>query len=120
MEEGTEEGGGYPYGNQPAPPEVGDLPGMFGPDNFVSDQAVRAAVSLGVATELRRWEKVALKEVAAGRDPSARVFTSPVLSDDMITSIQTRIAGKPAEQVKGVFAHELSRIESRPADATLE
>jgi HK97 family phage portal protein len=91
------------FANGEIPPETGDLPGMMGPDNFSSDQAVRAAQQIAVTTELKRWEKVASKEARDGRDPAAREFSSAVLADWLIDTIRQRIVCAPESMVKEVF-----------------
>lgn len=94
------------YADVPMPEQVGDLPGMFGPDNFASDMAVRAAQAIAISTELKRWEKVAAKEAREGRNPASRLFTSPVLTDMLIRRIRQRIDGGSEQDVKGVFEDE--------------
>lgn len=100
------------FANVPAPPEVGDLPGMFGPDNFTEDQAVRTAVALAYSTELKRWEKVATKEAREGRNPAEREFTSSVLPNDLIISVSRHINHATEDEVRKVFARELQWVES--------
>jgi HK97 family phage portal protein len=121
-----EEGGaeepeqGYPYGNQPAPPEVGDMPGMWGPENFVDNQAVRSAMILGIETELGRWEKVALKELHAGRKPAERTFSSPAIPDYLIERIKTSLNVHDESSIRKVFDDErtLLRHAAHPTHPT--
>ncbi len=82
------------------PPETGDMPGTQTPDNMAEDLAGKTAI----AFELKRWRKVAISEVKAGRNPAERDFATVIIPSEQISEIKTRLAAATTEsEVKAAF-----------------
>ncbi len=92
---------------------LGSFGGQQSPESVVAGNAGKTfggnghgpAVDEGIRAELKRWQKVALKEAAAGRDPAARPFESAIIPEAMRQRVVQALAGADAEQVKKVFAN---------------
>lgn len=83
------------------PPQVGDMPGAQLPENMSDDMAGKA---VALDTELKRWRKVAISEVKAGRNPAERDFQTAIIPPDQIAEIKTRLAAATNEsEVKAAF-----------------
>lgn len=81
-------------------PDVGDMPGAQRPDNMVDDMAGKTAIH----AELKRWRKVALGEVKAGRNPAEREFETVIIPPEQIAVIKARLAEATTEsEVKAAF-----------------
>lgn len=86
----------------PEPPqEAGDMIGSQSPENVVEEQAGKA---IAVDAELKRWRKVALGEIRAGRKPAERVFDSVVIPVDRKSAILEALQDAETEsEVKAAF-----------------
>lgn len=93
---------------EPPPPapivqQPGDMIGSQSPANVVDEQAGKA-LSLAVDTELKQWKKVALKEFAAGRNPSKRDFACVAISKSRVGEIVDALSLAQTEsEVKAAF-----------------
>jgi phage portal protein BeeE len=70
-------------GNMTSPNEeeqlqVGDMPGAQTPESMADDLAGKAA-HIALATELKRWRKVAISEVRTGHNPAERDFQTVII-----------------------------------------
>lgn len=91
---------------------VPSMPGADAPMNVQAQEALRslnghtpAAAALGLREELRRWQRVALREIKAGRDAGERTFESDVLPPAIMTQIARALDGLDDEAaVRRVFA----------------
>lgn len=94
------------------PAGVPSMSGADAPVNVQVQEALRslnghapAAAALGLRDELRRWQRVALREVKAGRDAGERPFESDVLPPAIIKQIARALDGLDDEEaVRRVFA----------------
>lgn len=89
-----------PNADQPMDaPEVGNMLGQQDPEAMIGDQYDKA-----VQQDLRRWERVALKELRAGRNPSGRIFRSTFIPEERRRHIQTLLQMASEEsEVKAAF-----------------
>lgn len=88
---------------EPPPPQQqpGDMIGSQAPVNVVDEQAGK---SIAIDAELKRWRKVALGELRAGRNPAERAFESAVIPADHKASILELLQGAESEsEVKAAF-----------------
>jgi HK97 family phage portal protein len=94
-----------PEGEQP-PEESEQPPSMAGSEAPSQEMAnLTRAAWLGVETEIGRWERVALKELREGRDPSERAFETDVIPSDLAESIKAALVLADTEaQVKAAFS----------------
>lgn len=84
-------------------PQVGDMTGAQDPGNLTDDLAGKAHDAL-VATELKRWRKVATAEIKAGRNPSERAFETTIIPTEQIAKIKAGLAVATTEsEVKAAF-----------------
>ena len=75
--------------------------GSQAPGNMVEEQAGKA---IAVDAELKRWRKVALGEIRAGRKPAERVFDSVVIPADRKAAILEALQDAETEsEVKAAF-----------------
>ncbi len=80
------------------------IAGAPAPAALVEAQAGKAAM-LGVETEIKRWERVALKEYRDGRDPAERPFESEIIPEDLRLCIKMALECATTEEgVKLSFA----------------
>lgn len=80
-------------------PQVGDMPGAQTPGNMADDLAGKA-----IHEELKRWRKVALGELKAGRNPAERDFETVVIPPEQIVAIKAQlIAATTESEVKAAF-----------------
>jgi len=86
----------------PSPqPQVGDMLQSQSPQNAVDEQAGKA---IALDTELKRWRKVALGELRAGRKPVERPFESAVIEPLHKASILAALTVATNEsEVKAAF-----------------
>jgi HK97 family phage portal protein len=87
-------------GGDDDPPGVGNIAGQVTPEQEAAAQAAR---SIAIRAEMDRWERVALKEAKAGRNPAERPFNSDVIPDTLRDSVIASLQGADAETVKAVF-----------------
>lgn len=95
------------------PPGVGNIAGQVTPEQEAAAQAARA---IALRAEMDRWERVALKEARAGRNPAARAFNSDVIPDTLRDSVIASLQGAGAETVKAVFDEVLKPASFLPAN----
>lgn len=94
------------------PAGVPSMTGADAPVNVAMDEALRslnghtpAAAALGLREELRRWQRVALRSVRAGRPAGERAFESDVLPAAIMQQIARALDGVDDEEtVRRVFA----------------
>lgn len=111
-----------------AGPGVGGLAGAAAPVAVMNDEAGKAAVAghnavygeeidavgteqarEGVRAELRRWRRVALREVRAGRKALERPFASDILPEGVSATVRAGLARAVDEEgVRAVFARWLA------------
>ena len=111
------EGGEEPAQAPTAPgqQDAGSLPGAQAPGQAVETLAEKAAW-LGIETEMGRWQKVALKEVAAGRNPAEREFASDIIPQGIAEGVREALLfAKTGEDVKAAFGPPFFR-KGRPRD----
>ena len=69
----------------------------------LDDMGTRAA-RLGVSTEMKKWERVALKELRDGRPPADRAFDTDVIPEDLVVSVAEALEFVETEaDIKSVF-----------------
>lgn len=108
-----------PQANTPA---VGDdvpiasLPQLEAPSAVTASTLAEKAAQLGIATELKRWEHVAAKEIKEGRAPGERAFESDVLPSGLKEGIMQALTLADTEaDVRAAFQSPFFR-QSRPRD----
>ncbi len=83
--------------------QVGAMVDAQAPETVVAEEASKAAME-GIRTELKRWQKVALGEVRAGRLAGAREFVSDVLPEGVAAEVREGLADAADEPaVRAVF-----------------
>jgi len=100
-------------------PEMGPSPGGGPtPDQLAAQEAQREAA----LAELRRWRKVARREVRAGRDPAEREFKSAILPPAVVATVENALAGAATvEDVDRAFraVEDAIRVVPKGADQPL-
>ncbi len=102
--------GQEPAQQEPQPAANLQAPGQEPPEPVEGEPPmIEKAAALGVATELKRWEKVALAEMKARRNPADKPFVSEVLPQALQDAVRTALGYARSEAaVKAAFeaAHE--------------
>ena len=81
--------------------EAGDMVGSQSPENVVDEQAGKA---IALDAELKRWRKVAIRELRAGRNPAERAFDSVIIPTDRKAAILESLQDATDEsEVKAAF-----------------
>lgn len=92
-------------------PDVGGMDGAQDPEAMVDEQAGKA---IALDAELKRWKRVALKELRSGRNPGQRAFESKAIPQHRHTGIVEALQVATNEQeVKAAF--EAAPFWSNPA-----
>jgi hypothetical protein len=102
--------GQEPAQQEPQPAANLQAPGQEPPEPVEGEPPmIEKAAALGVATELKRWEKVALAEMKARRNPADKPFVSEVLPQALQDAVRLALGYARSEAaVKAAFeaAHE--------------
>jgi HK97 family phage portal protein len=91
-------------------PKAPDMPGLRGPKNEAGKESVRewpqhrqTAYRLGMKEELKRWQKIAVREAKDGKDAAERIFVSECLPEQITDTVLLKLRGKDEQGVKLVF-----------------
>lgn len=91
-------------------PKAPDMPGLRGPKNEAGKESVRewpqhrqVAYRLGIKEELKRWQKIAVREAKDGKDASERIFVSECLPEHITDTVLRKLKGRDEANVKLVF-----------------
>ena len=87
-------------------PQVGDMTGAQDPGNMAEDLAGKAQKLQAnlIATELKRWRKVATAEIKAGRNPGERDFETAIIPPEQVAKIKAALVAATTEsEVKAAF-----------------
>lgn len=90
---------------------IGDVTGAPSPANLVNQQQgksipfshIHAITIAGITEELKRWKKVSLKEIKAGRNPGNVVFTTDIIPNDIYRDIQEGIHDSDEPTTRNIF-----------------
>lgn len=78
------------------------------PGYYSAESPIHQVNRLAQKAELQRWKRVALKELANGKNPGERVFLSEVLNPDESIEIQSALnLCKNAEEIKALFMEKV-------------
>lgn len=100
------------------PGTAGNLPGSQSPEMATNALAEKAA-ELGFHTELKRWEKVAVGELRAGRAPADREFTTDIIPDGLRDVIKVALEFAETESdVREVFVLPFVKAVRETSDGT--
>lgn len=105
-------GGDVPPENVPPEAGIGDVTGAPNAENQQQQQFGKASMAAAlpfIVQEIKKWRKVSLKEIKAGRNPGNLVFTSDIIPSDMWDEIQKGVPVTDEQSIRDYFDGYIER-----------